>query len=509
MMGAPVVDPRLPDADVRTLFVQGIGRALLAALLLAAAPASAQHVVVVMVDDADEASVRQLLGWGILPNIQQHIAGAGVRFSNAFATNPICAPSRATYLTGRYAHNHGVLKNGPPNGGASVLVEAETFPPALQPSRHTVQVGKYLNNYFGGRVPLGWDDWRGLIDWSTYSVFNYQMNRNGQVIFRGAAPEDYQTSVLGDEAAAAVIAGLASGKPLFLSVTPLAPHSEMNEIDLWTFLDGAQYHDAWRLWIRPDARDQAAKPARWNALATLPLLPSLKPSFNVAGSGKLLQRPLLVPLDIQWLTLGYRTRLLSLLGVDDLVGKVAAALGPEAANTTWIFTSDNGWYNGEFGYSQKMAPYEEAIRVPLYVAGPGIAPRVEAAFALNTDLAPTIRELAGLPQDPLADGRSLVPLLHGTVPADWRRRALIEHWVDAINGPFDVPDYVAVRTGATDAYPNRLYVEWGTGPRELYDLAGDPYQVQSINDPVVEAALHEHLVALRACAGPGCGVAEN
>ena len=481
---------------------------LLAVSVHATAQAPAGAIVIVMVDDADEASVRQLLGWSILTNIQQRIVGPGVRFANAFATNPICAPSRATYLTGRYAHNHGVLRNFPPNGGDKVLFEASTLAVALQPTRRTILVGKYVNGYDGAHVPAGWDDWRALIDPTTTSVYNYRLNRNGQVIDRGAAPEDYQTSVLGDEASAAVAAGLASGEPLFLSVTPVAPHSEPN---LWTFLDGITYDDVWRLFIRPDVRDQVAKPLKWAALSSLPFLPSLKPSFNTPGEGKFLQRPELAAADIQWLTFGYRQRLLSLLAVDDLVGKVAASLGPEAANTTWIFTSDNGHFLGEHRYGAKQAPYEEAARIPLYIAGPGITPRVEAALVLNTDLAPTIRELVGLPPDPLADGRSLVPLLHGTVPADWRRRLLLEHWGEPA-GPgsvFDVPDYVAVRTGPGDTYPNRLYVEWGAGPRELYDLAADPFQVQSLTDPVAAAALHERLVALLDCAGATCVTAEG
>jgi len=473
-------------------------KALLCLAVLAAAPVAGQSTVVVMVDDADEASFRGLINGGLLPHIQS-ITEEGVRFPNSFATNPICAPSRATYLTGRYAHNHGRLRNA----GSDAL--DPTFVQALQSTRYTAHVGKYLNGYAGDQVPAGWDDWRGLVDPSTYSTFNYQIRRNVETVSRGAAPADYQTSVLGDEASAAVSLGLASGKPLFLSVTPLAPHIELNEIDLWTFEDGITYSDLWRLFIRPDPRDQASKPARWNALATLPLLPGLKPSFNQPCPDRHVQRPSLSPLDIQWLTFGYRTRMLSLLAVDDLVGKVQAALGSQA--TTWIFTSDNGFFLGECGTSAKMAPYEEGIRVPLYIAGPGIAPGVQAALVLNTDLAATILDLAGLPADPLADGRSLVPLLHGTVPADWRRRALIEHWREPGDSVFDVPDYVAVRTGPTDTYPNRLYVEWAGGPVELYDLGADLYQLQSVSP--VPGWFHDRLTALSSCAGASCGAAEG
>lgn len=491
---------------------------LVVALLMMAVTATAApqppHVVVVMADDLDKASTEILLAYGFLPNIQQYIAGPGVKFANAFATNPICAPSRATYLTGRYPHNSGVLRNDLPNGGFSLLAEGTTLPVALEPTYRTVHVGKYLNGYDGGHVPQGWDDWQGLIDPSTYSVFNYQINANGATVSHGAAPEDYQTAVLGDLAAASITAGLASGKPLFLSVTPLAPHIEVNDIDLWTFADGAQYSDIWRLFIRPDPRDQAAKPQKWAALSTFPLLPNLKPSFNEADvSDKFLQRPLMNATDIQWLTFGFRTRLLSLLAVDDLVGKIAAALGPEAANTTWIFTSDNGFYLGEHRLGQKMAPYEEGARVPLYIAGPGTAPTTQQAIALNTDLAPTIRDLAGVAPDPLADGRSLVPLLHGTVPVDWRRRFLLEHWGEPGQSVFDVPTYAAVRTGPSDAYPWRLYVEWDAGARELYDLAADPYQIQSLHADPSRAAeisiLHGLLASLKACAGSTCVTAEG
>jgi arylsulfatase A-like enzyme len=216
-----------------------------------------------------------------------------------------------------------------------------------------------------------------------------------------------------------------------------------------------------------------------------------------------------------------------MLAVDDLVGSIVSALGSQLANTVIIFTSDNGYLYGEHRMPEKLVAYEESIRVPLYIAGPGVAgPRNVDAMVLNNDLAPTIAELAGVPPQSPVDGRSLVPLFGGARPADWRKRFLVEHWTsgDAV----DVPSYAALRTGPDDAYPNRLFVEHFSDPLggrditalELYDInaAADPLQMESRHaDPAQAtkdeiAVLHLLLQRLRMCGAIGaatCAVAER
>jgi len=518
-----------------------VGRAsclVLAGLMaLAAAPvgnaAPPPNIVVVMTDDLDDGSFQILLAMGLLPNIKSTIVDRGVRFSNSFATHPLCAPSRATFLTGQYAHNHGVLNNEPPVGGVARLVDASTTATALPYPYRKGHVGKYLNQYGSEStaavtsplnpryVPPGWDDWRALIDPSTYSMYNYQINANGQVEQHGSAPEDYQTAVLGDIASRFVTDSLAQGRPFFLSVATLAPHLEAWTVELaqQRGLNPDSYRSLWNLFVRPDPRQQSWKPSSWTMLADqLPLYPGVKPSFNeadVRDKPLSMQRPLMLADDIDWLTLQYRTRFLSMLSVDDLVGTLATALGSELSNTVWIFTSDNGFLLGEHRMSQKMAAYEESARVPLYIAGPGVAgpARTVDAIALNNDLAPTITELAGVLPSTSVDGRSLVPFLKGSTPPDWRQRFLIEHWqVDPL-AVVDVPTYSALRTGSGDKYQSRLYAEYLDGSVELYDLRTDPYELQSLHDDparVAEiAALHSTLSALKACGGGNCQALER
>jgi arylsulfatase A-like enzyme len=171
--------------------------------------------------------------------------------------------------------------------------------------------------------------------------------------------------------------------------------------------------------------------------------------------------------------------------------------------------------------SEKVVAYEESIRVPLFVAGPGVGgPRDVPAIVLNTDLAPTIAALAGsVPQAPV-DGRSLVGFLGGPPPASWRQRFLVEHW--GTGHAMDVPTYVAVRTGPDDTYPSRLYVEYSGDPLwpagltgvELYDMSpmGDPHQSDSRHgDPeriVERITLHYQVERLRWCGAPGAPTCE-
>jgi N-acetylglucosamine-6-sulfatase len=381
-------------------------------------------------------------------------------------------------------------------------------------------------------VPPGWTDWQALVDPSTYDVCNFTINHNRTLVpYASEWPQEcrgdrYQTNVLAARARQFIDETFTNhpGQPLFLTVTPMSPHVELRTMTQLT------YPGAWRYWIRWNPDDETNKPLRWNFIfRDLPLLPRWKAAFNeveVTDKPVRLQRPRMTVGDIEWLTWQYRTRFAAMLSVDDLVGTVAAALGDQLANTVFIFTADNGFLHGEHRMVEKVVPYEESIRVPLYVAGPGIpGPRTIDDVVLNNDLAPTIAELAGTAPEISVDGRSLVPLLTGSTPTEWRTRFLIEHWTFGPLSDFpppppaidlDVPTYAALRTGPGDApYPNRLYVEHFDDPSapgqvtavELYDLTLDPDQLQSRHaDPArafERAVLHEQLIRLRSCGTPG------
>lgn len=172
----------------------------------------------------------------------------------------------------------------------------------------------------------------------------------------------------------------------------------------------------------------------------------------------------------------------------------------ELGNTLVFFWTDNGVLLGEHRLDGKVVPYDEAVRFPLLVRGPGV-PRgaVEEALVSNTDIAPTFEDYAGA-EAAGVDGRPLAPLLEDPSSAG-RDAVLIEAWANGSK-----PGYQAVRTR------EHLYVEYETGERELYDLIGDPYQQENYYDtadPARISELERKLDALRDCAGDACRRAEG
>jgi N-acetylglucosamine-6-sulfatase len=186
------------------------------------APAAAQtNIVVIMTDDM------RLDDLDVMTETQALI-GEGTTFRNNYATFPLCCPSRATFITGQYAHNHGVFANRPPNGGYTALDHTNTLAVWLQAAGYyTSHIGKYLNGYGLDTpptlVPPGWTDWQGLVDNTTYRMYNYTINDNGSLVTYGEAATDYQTDVLADRAVE-TINQAAPNHPFFLSIAPAPPH---------------------------------------------------------------------------------------------------------------------------------------------------------------------------------------------------------------------------------------------------------------------------------------------
>jgi arylsulfatase A-like enzyme len=248
-----------------------------------------------------------------------------------------------------------------------------------------------------------------------------------------------------------------------------------------------------------------AKPAPRNARAfdSEPL--PKPPNFNEADvsdkPAEIRDAPRLNANQIAEIQRKYRCRLKSLLSVDEGVKKVVQALAAngELNNTLIVYTSDNGWFQGEHRIpKEKLHIYEESIRVPLAMRGPGIPQGVKVDdLAINADLAPTIVDVANANPALVMDGRSLIPVAQQ--PGIERRRELLieEPDLEAIG-----PRFEAIRTA------RYMYAEHGTGEKELYDLTRDPFELQSRHDdPVyasVKAALADRLHQLRNCAGSNC-----
>jgi N-acetylglucosamine-6-sulfatase len=487
------------------------GRCAIAAMIaaLAATPAPAAsasrwgapgppNVVTVMTDDQDFRSM-----WA-MPKTRKLLARHGTTFTNNIVSYPLCCPSRATYLTGEYAHNHGVLWNNWPEGGYYKFDGSETLPVWLRRAGYrTIHIGKYLNEY-GTRnpheVPKGWSEWWGGVDPSTYGYYGFTLNHNGKLRTYGHRPRDYSVDVYARLAQHEIATAARRGKPFFLNLAPNAPHTVA---------------------VETEAKKEgtpAEPPLRYVPLAAHLRMPRY-PNFNerdMSDKTAILRLLFAQPMSdevIASLARHYRGRIGSLFAVDDLVARVHRALvrAGVADNTVIVFTSDNGWILGEHrlydtvtqdgtAAGVKYVPFEGSSRVPLIIAGPGFpAGRQVTGVTVNADLAPTILRLTGA---------------HGTLPADGvslLRRARHPHALDGravlletFENPRGIPTYKSVRT---ERY--RLDVQ-DNGEEGLYDLKRDPWELQSVDDDArydaIHAILKRALAKLAACRGATCHV---
>ncbi|HEX9945471.1 MAG TPA: sulfatase [Thermoanaerobaculia bacterium] len=466
---------------LRWIVLAAAGLLLATSRLQTPAPAADDrpNVLVIMTDDQTVEDMR------VLPKTRTLLAERGTTFANSFVSYALCCPSRATFLTGQYPHNHGVMANSGPNGGYHRLDSSDTLPVWLQRAGYyTAHVGKYLNGYGtdSPAPPPGWSRWFGLMDPTTYKLYDYTVSDDGIPVTYGHGAGDYQTDVLAAEAERILRSRAGAGQPFFLSVAPMAPHLER--------ISGGQVPP------RPAPRYQGR-------FANEPL--PAKPSFSepdVRDKPVHVRRlPPLSSAKTARETAIHRARLASLLAVDDLVERLVNALADtgQLDSTVIVFTSDNGFLLGEHRIlDQKYHPYEESIRVPLILRGGGFPAGVTAAqLVSNVDLAPTIVALAGAAPGRVMDGRPLLPL--ALDPGLEKDRTLL---IEGAGTGRDKPPFAAVRGSRW------LYVEYATGDRELYDLRTDPFELRSRHAAPAQAAvradLARRLVRLRACSGSSC-----
>jgi N-acetylglucosamine-6-sulfatase len=465
---------------------------LVAAPPVAAAPAARPSIVLVFADDM------MLEDMIAVPRTRALVGGKGATFDNAFVGVSLCCPSRATILTGRYPQNTGVYTNNGTNGGYQTFKEnggeASTIGTWLrQAGYRTAYIGKYLNGYPARNkylVPPGWDRWVSPTH-NFEQQFDYYLNVNGEIQFFGRDPNDYATDVLGRKAIDFIEQVSKRDKPFLLVLSPFAPHDPAVSAPRHATL----YRDA-RLPRTPAHLERDVRDKPW-----FYRLPPLSPA--------------------QWKTIvhGYRQRLRSLAAVDEMVEAIIDKLRSLSRldSTYVVFTSDNGFKLGHhrLGVS-KMTEFDSDMRVPLLIRGPGIRAGTRiGSLVTNADLAPTFAAWADALPSRAPDGRSLVPLLAGKEPKDWRKAFPIAHgrkegwrlgtWKD--QGLFKGVPYVLAPAYRGLRSKRYLFTRYSGGARQLYDLKDDPFELHNLAGQApngVEAALMARAKALSTCAAAEC-----
>jgi arylsulfatase A-like enzyme len=484
------------------------------------------NVILILTDDlaVNDLNPRALRH---MPNLKSLLIDKGTTFDNAFVTNSLCCPSRATILRGQYTHNHEILSNDPPRGGFQKFRflghENSTMATWVKEQGYrTAFFGKYLNGYKETYIPPGWDEWYAV----TGNYLSHTFNENGHLV--NYEPESYYDSdVMSDKASDYITRTAGPDPPFFTANRP--------------FL----------MWIGTKAPHQPATPAPRDKKTYPDVSLPRPPSFDEKDVS---DKPTWVsdnpPLSLEqkrYMEELHRRRLQSMLAVDDMIGDLIGALhdSGELDNTYIVFTSDNGFHLGQHRLGAgKWTAYEEDIRIPLVVSGPGVPEgRTLHHMVLTNDLAPTFADLAGAGIPSFVDGRSLKPLLtdEPTPLEDWRKRFLIEAVAerDAERSTFvNESEVTPLLTG--DPLPNNwrkssamtaqsseewgrpwmkalrtnnyLYVEYKTGEHELYDLRKDPYELHNMYASAsleLKQRLEAQLDALRQCSAEECRMAED
>ena len=478
------------------------------------------NVVVVMADDMRADDLR------FMPHVRRLIAARGLTFENSFSPYPLCCPARASFLTGQYAHNHGVLDNASPYGFGG-FDDSATLATSLRAAGYrTAFVGKYLNDYglvpsrvtgepSATFVPAGWSDWHGLLQVpypvgaGTYHYFHPVLNRNGTV---ASYEGQYQTTLLG-RIARDVVRGSAGDQPFFMYLSTLAPHDGLpHEAD---DLDYVRRDNGTEAWFPTPARPAWARGSADALVDRSPGIPvSGEPEADVSDKPRSVQMPPLNAAEIEAEARVTRQRAESLFVLDLEVARLVDTLRDtgELEDTVLVFTSDNGYFLGEHRKRMgKKLPYEPSIRVPLVLAGPGVPPGTRYDPVKTPDLTATIVDLAGARAPHPADGTSLLWTIRNG-DRGWSVPVVTEAIADrataggtraaAKRGFGDARTTIGLRTA------RYKFIRWASGAVELYDLENDPNELSNLARDAAYAEVRDRLTRLwwryRDCVASEC-----
>ncbi len=390
------------------------------------------------------------------PNMDA-LAKDGVRFREAFVTTAICAASRASLLTGLHERTHRYTFGTPPIQDAHTDI---SYPVQLkQAGYRTGFIGKFGVDVVGGRQK---------------EMFDYfqPLNRNPYIKKMPDGSEKHLTDIAFDKAVE-FLGTVDKDKPWCLSLNFNEPHAEDNDPQqyFWPKTEDSLYRDV----TIPQVKTMAAEYFEANPEFLKNSESRIRYNWRFDETGK-----------YQEMVKGYY-RMIS--GVDRVIGQVRAELTKRglAENTIIVFTSDNGYFLGERGFADKWYLYEPSVRVPMIIMDPKL-PAIRRGetvdlMALNVDIAPTILSFAGIKVPALMQGRSLIPLINGKAPTDWRTDFFYEHLFDRHN----IPKSEGVRT---DRWSYIRWFEQQPVVEELYDHQADFEEVNNLlKDPAYASVL--------------------
>ncbi len=426
------------------------------------------NVLIIVTDDQRPSGTLS-----VMPRTRRLFKKDGTRFPHAFATTPLCCPSRASILTGRYAHNHGVVDNLK----AENLDESLTLQARLSRlGYHTGFFGKFLNHWDVNREPRFFDDWA-LFPGDSDAVYyrNGIWNLNGTV----RRVSEYATTFVESRTVEFLERAEAEDeRPWLVFVFPTAPHTP----------------------FEPEPRYEEAAVSSWRG----------NPALRERDRRDKLPFEQTRACSLQCALNRRRAQLRTLMSVDDLVAELFRTLSVlgEERDTMAFFLSDNGYLWGEHGIAGKDVPYLESVKIPMLARLPGRARAgaTDGRLVANIDIAPTVLDAAGGPESELEsmDGRSLLDV-------SWEREVMFLEYRRGEGR--DIPSWESILT------PSFQYIEYYKGDekrddgvmfREYYDLESDPFQLDNLlgdslpgNDPGLRG-LSSRLASYRTCKGDAC-----
>ncbi len=493
--------------------VSTIGFTAIASLLYAQkTPDNRPNILYIMTDDhayqAISAYGGTLKDFAPTPNIDR-IAAKGMRFDRCLVTNSISGPCRAVILTGKYSHLNGFVQN---EDQAPFDGSQQTFPKLLQKAGYNTAI---IGKWHLGSDPTGFDHWEILPDQGNYYNPDF-ISKNGK-----HREEGYVTELITEKCLKWLTDAKARKKPFMLMMHHKAPHREWqpgpNELALYkntTFPEPATLFDDY------SGRGTAEKDQDMTIERTMRLEEDLKlfsdkSEMKLTSLGRMNEEQMNAwnqvydPIIKHFCESGLSGRelvrfkyqrylqdyLACIASVDKSVGAVLDFLKENGLdkNTIVIYASDQGFYLGEHGWFDKRWMFEESYRTPLLVQWPGLtAPgSVNNDMVSNIDLAETFLDMAGVEIPADMQGRSMVPVLKGKTPADWRK----EHYYHYYEYPGS--HMVKRHYGISTERYKLIHFYYDIDEWELFDLAADPGEMKNVyDDPSyssVKADLHKRL----------------